>query len=646
MHYYEVLIADSRYHSDSPLTYASKNPLPILSVVTVPLRQYSVTGFVIAEKNKPDFPTKEIKLAVSSQPLPAHCLKLAEWMSAYYCANLSETLRQFAPTKPSLRLKEAELPVHDGNLSLQLDSPLTSDQKQALEKIRRSPSTTVLLHGETGTGKTRVYLELAKETLRSGHSVLLLTPEISLTPQLVLVVRRYLDSPAIILHSQLSVSEKKKIWRKILESSEPMVVVGPRSALFAPLSSIGLIVIDEAHEPAYKQDQAPRYHTARVASQLGALTGAKVVLGTATPSLTDYYLAQEKNALVRMRQPAVTKEKAPTQVKVVDMKDRQAFTKNPYLSNILIDEISKTLSAKKQTLLYLNRRGSARLILCRQCGWEMLCPNCDIPLVYHGDAHEARCHICSFAGKPPTNCPTCSNPDIVYRTIGTKSLMDSVTKLFPDALIRRFDSDNTADEQIDKLYCEIHQGKIDILIGTQILAKGLDLPKLELVGIMSAETSMTLPDYTSEERAMQLLYQVIGRVGRGHGQGKVIIQSYNPDSKIIKAAVARDYEDFYNYALKERKQFRFPPFSYLLQLVCKKTTEQSAKRAAQQLKTRLLEQGLPVEIIGPAASFYKRRGRFYYYQLVIKSKKRVHLIKLAKTVPADWRINLDPANLL
>jgi primosomal protein N' (replication factor Y) len=646
MRYYEVIVADSRYRGDTPLTYSYEGDLVVLCAVTVPLRARMVTGFVLREVEKPGFSAKPIRALLSNKPLPAHCLDLAKWVSSYYICSFGEAMRQFAPSKPSIRRSEktdAEVILEPAQLELK--APLTKDQVYAVGAISGHPSTTVLLHGHTGTGKTRVYLELAHKTLGLGKSVLLLTPEIALTPQLANAAKKSLGNKVIVMHSQLTQAERKHIWLSILESADPIVIVGPRSALFSPVRNLGLVVLDESHEPAYKQDQSPRYHAVRVASQIGKLTGAKVVLGSATPALTDYFLAEQHSAIVDMRERAIAgSDEISTQV--IDLKDRSNFTGSRYLSKQLIESIKQNLGSKKQVMIYLNRRGSARLVLCNKCGWQLLCPNCDIPLVYHGDSHSVRCHICGHNEIPPTVCPQCQNPDIIYKSIGTKALIDEVTRLFPGRRIQRFDSDNATGERLHELYDKLHSGEIDILVGTQLLAKGLDLPKLGLVGIISAETSLSLPDYSSEERAFQLLYQVIGRVGRGHSKGEVILQSYEPDSMVVKAALDRSWNEFYEYAQKERQKFRFPPFSYLMQLTCKRATLKGAEQASKKLKADLAAQKLPVEIIGPTPSFYSRRGKYYYWQIVLKSKQHSHLVELAKKVPQDWSINIDPINLL
>jgi primosomal protein N' (replication factor Y) len=646
MLYYEVLVADLRYKSNSPLTYSSEEKLLPMQVITIPLRSRMATGFVLKEVSKPSFKVKPIRNLTSSQPLPDHALKLAQWMSEYYASSLGECLRQFTPSKPTLR-KSAhefeELPAEPSQLELK--SPLTQEQLRAIDEIGLSANSTVLLHGHTGTGKTRVYLELAHKAIEDGKSVMLLTPEIALTPQLANAAKKSLGDRVIVLHSQLTQAKRKQIWLKVLEATEPVVIVGPRSALFSPVHNLGLIVLDESHEPAYKQDQNPRYHAVRVASQIGALSGAKVVLGSATPSLTDYYVANQHKAIVRMSQRALGGSDV-IETQIIDLKEKSNFSSSTYLSTQLIDSIKQNLNAKKQVMIYLNRRGSARLILCNKCGWQLLCPNCDIPLVYHGDVHSVQCHICGFNDRPPNACPVCQNREIVYLSVGTKALIEEVKRLFPGRAVQRFDSDNSSGERLHELYDKLHSGQIDILVGTQLLAKGLDLPRLGLVGIISAETSLSLPDYSSEERAFQLLYQVIGRVGRGHSKGEAILQSYEPASMVVKAAVDRSWDEFYVYALKERQQFRFPPFSYLMQLSVRRATLGGSEQAAKKLKQQLLLQKMPVEIIGPTPSFYARRGKYYYWQIIIKSKQRSYLLELAKIVPQDWTINLDPVNLL
>lgn len=645
MYYYEVLPADARYRG-GPLTYSFDEKISDLSVVSISLRGRKVTGFCSREVPKPDFEVKPILSAASRQPLPAYLMALAEWLAEYYAVSLGECLAQFAPTRPALRRSKEDfnLAVNYAN-KLLLDLPLTAQQKKALSQITQSPQTTVVLHGQTGSGKTRMYLELAKETLGGGRSVILLTPEISLTTQLQNAAA-VLGCPVFIFHSQLSAAQRKKIWFSILEQDGPCLVIGPRSALFTPLHSPGLIVLDEAHEPAYKQSSSIRYQTSRVASAMGKLTGAKVILGTATPAVTDYFIAGRHNAIVKMDQPALVSRHPPAKVTLVDLRDRANLPASPFISRQLSEALSGALAGGKQSLVYLNRRGSARLALCKKCGWQALCPNCDIPLVYHGDRHDLACHTCGFSKSPPTVCPECANPDIIYRGIGTKALAGELGKLFPSARIARFDSDNPPGQRLHERYGDIFSGKIDIITGTQLLAKGLDLPKLQVAGVISADSSLAMPDFSSEERSFQLLYQVIGRVGRGHGQGEIVIQTYQPDSPAVRFAAAKDYDSFYQYALGERQKYNFPPFVYLLKLTCQRASLAGAKQAAEKLHTKIAQLKLPVELIGPAPSFWGKRAGKYRWQIAVKSRNRTRLLEIASQVPSGWTVDLDPTNLL
>lgn len=646
--YYEVWPADSRYHGDSVLTYASEYELTAGQVVSVPLRDRIVTAFVAKAVSKPGFKTKTIKNRLSETALPAHVLPLAQWLRTYYATNLGEVLRQFAPSKPVVRRRQAPagLIADPGQLSAALAAPLTKDQRRALTAIKRDPRQTCLLHGATGSGKTRVYLELANTTLASGRSVILLTPEIALTSQLLAAAEEFLGQSVRLWHSGLSQAGRKELWFELLEAKQPVVVIGPRSALFSPVQKLGLIVVDEAHEPAYKQQQSPRYHAVRVASQLGALSGAKVLLGSATPNLVDYCLADRHHAVVTMTQLARGDRQAATRHRLVDLRDKTQLSTNSYFSKVLTDEIATTLSKKQQILIYHNRRGSARLILCRQCGWQARCPRCDIQLVYHADSHLVVCHSCNWRQPPQSACPQCANPDIVYKSAGSKAIASELVRLFPQARLKRFDSDNLPGEQVQELYPQLRRGQIDILVGTQLLAKGLDLPKLGLVGVINAETSLSLPDFSSEERSFQLLYQVMGRVGRGHTPGLVVVQSYDPDSQLIKAAIGRNYKQFYDQALAERRSYRFPPFVQLMQLTCRRATSKAAETAAVKLRQRLSAIKLSVEIIGPTPNFYSRQAGYYRWQVVIKSKRRQDLLRLAELVPSDWTIDLDPTDLL
>jgi len=643
--YYDVWVSSNQYHGRESLSYSYPEILEPGQLVLVPLRNQQSLAVVVSKTLKPTFKTKGIA-QVLLYKLPTTSLDLMIWMASYYPSQISSIASLSMP--PSLARKQQIKPAVKtiGPKKIALP-PLTTEQEAVLKQISQSTKHNFLLHGETGSGKTRIYLELAKQSLAKGQSVLVLTPEISLTPQLVLGFEQVFAKQVITIHSNLSDVERRDAWLTVLEAKDPVVVIGPRSALFAPFKSLGLIVIDEAHDQAYKQEQAPHYQAQLVAGKLAQLHNAQLVLGTATPNVTDYYIAQAKSmGLLRMQQPAVKTVSHKAVVEIINSRDRSQFTRDLHLSDRLLEAIKTALDNHEQSLVFLNRRGTARLVLCQVCGWQIHCPICDLPLTYHGDSHSLRCHTCGYKAEAVARCPVCSSSDIIYKSIGTKAIVELLARVFPKARIGRYDSDNTKTERFEQHYQQVSQGKVDILVGTQLLAKGLDLPGLSVVGVVTADTSLSFPDYTAEERTYQQLTQIIGRVGRGHRAGRAIIQTYNPDSPLIKAATHKNWEEFYKTQLAERQQFIFPPYCYLLKLSCVRKSQASASRAAEQLRKRLLELSLPVQIIGPAPSFYEKTRGGYRWQLVLKAKQRQHLLAIVKALPSNWSYDLDPVNLL
>jgi primosomal protein N' (replication factor Y) len=413
-----------------------------------------------------------------------------------------------------------------------------------------------------------------------------------------------------------------------------------------PIANLGLIVVDEAHEPSYKQDQSPRYSALRTASVLAKFHDhAKVVLGSATPSIGDYYLAEQTaSPIIKLSKPAVATEKPS--VELIDLRRKDLFREHRFLSDTLLARMREALQKGQQILLFHNRRGTAPTTLCSNCGWSALCDTCFVPMTLHADKHKLLCHICGRQQKVPPNCPECGNPSIVFRGMGTKMIEDEVRKAFPKANIGRFDADNEADQTLDKRYQEIYDGKIDIMIGTQILAKGLDVPNLSVVGVLQADNGLHLPDYQAEERVFQLLYQVAGRVGRGKHESHVVVQTFLPDHSTIKLALDRNYDDFYRAQLLERRKGAFPPFTYLLKLTTSYKTEVGAIRAARTMATKLRSEHPHLVVQGPTPSFYERLHGNYRWQLLIKSKKRAELGAIAAAMPVGWQTDLDAANLL
>ena len=508
---------------------------------------------------------------------------------------------------------------------------------------------TALLHGITGSGKTLVYIEAARKAMREELSTIILVPEIALTSQLVNEFSKQFDN-ILLTHSKQTESERHLVWQQALTSNDPVVVIGPRSALFMPVQQLGLVVIDECHEPSFKQEQSPRYSALRVASILASQHEAKVILGSATPSVSDYFLAEHSGRpIISMPNPARPDTVSPN-VKLIDMTKRTNFNKHSFISDILLDSLEKTFTdnSQNQALIFHNRRGTATTTLCQNCGWQAGCPRCFVPLTLHADVHKLSCHICGITMRVPTDCPECHNADIIHKGIGTKRIESELIKLFPNKKIARFDADTDTDGTVDKRYQELYNGSIDIIIGTQVIAKGLDLPHLKTVGVVQADAGLSLPDFSAPERTFQLLAQVIGRVGRSNKPTEVIVQSYQPNHPAIIDGLSQNYADFYQRTIKQRQATDFPPFTHLLKLVCTYKTEsvtiKNSKKLANELR-RLAPDNMT--ILGPTPAFYERVRDTYRWQIVIKSPHRTDLQEILKQLPpAHWQFELDPVNLL
>jgi primosomal protein N' (replication factor Y) (superfamily II helicase) len=638
MQFYEVWVRSNRYHGKDALTYQSPQTLSVGQLVHVPLQRETVTGYVTARVTKPAFSTKPITNVVDLPPLPRQLIGLGTWLQSYYPAPLGLVAGQLTPSIAKI----TDIQPTYSPIQTQALPPLTSEQAAAVKAIDHPD--TYILHGKTGSGKTRTYIELALRTLADGKSAIILTPEISLTSQLLERFKAVFQERVVVLHSQLTPVERRNAWQHLLTATEPLVVIGPRSALFSPLQNVGLIILDESHEPAYKQEQAPHYQAGRVAAKLRELHNSVLILGSATPSISDYFLAEQRGKPIIMLESLAIANEQPVTTTIVDLKDRSLFPRSAYVSQPLIEAMQKALSDGEQALLYLNRRGTARIIICEDCGWQAMCPHCDIPLTYHGDAHELRCHVCNFKQSPPTVCPDCKHPSVTYKSIGTKAVVQEVQKLFPEARVQRFDTDNTKAERFEQQYEAVHRGDVDILVGTQLLAKGLDLPRLSVLGVLMADTSLQMPDYTATERTYQLLNQVLGRVGRGHRAGHAFVQTYQPNNPVIQAAVTGDWNGFYKNELAERKQFKFDPYYHLLKLSVRRASAAAAAKAAASFADTLRSSGLIIE--GPAPSLHEKVAGKYQYQLVIKSSQRSKLLDVIAQLPANWSYDIDPADLL
>lgn len=643
MFYYEVQPVSAAYKAEKCLTYSSATQLKNFTLVSISMRnEPSIMGVIVSPvSHPPSFKVKALSLLGQQYFLPEVTFNLATWISEYYATPLANVLVSFIPANlqqnQRATTEKIELP------KLTDLPPLTSQQKQVL-KLFKSGNQSLMLHGDTGSGKTRVYIEMIQAITKKGRSSLVLTPEISLIPQLLSALQNTVSAPIFYIHSELTPAQRKRIWLEIHNASSPYVLIGPRSALFAPHKDVGLIVIDEFHESALKQEQVPRYHAVRVASKLRQLHNSQLVLGSATPPVEElYYFESKKLPIVTMDTLGQATRSAPI---VVDLKDKASFTRSELISNQLCTAIEKRMANDEQVLLLLNRRGTARVIICNVCGWEMHCRRCDINVTYHGDSHDTRCHTCGLRAVAPSECPECQNSELLYQGKGTKAVAAEIERLFPRAGYRRFDTDNKKTERIDQHYAAIKSGSIPILIGTQLIAKGLDLPKLSLVGVLNADTGMVFPDFTAEEKTYQLLYQVIGRVNRGHLPGEVILQSLHPDAPVLKAALDNNWYDFYNSQLAEREQFSFPPFAFLLKITAERRSSKVAEKALQTLQRQIEALGLPVRIDNPAPGFVEKKRNNFIWHLVVRSKNRGHLVAIAKAAKGNFSVDLDPISVL
>jgi primosomal protein N' (replication factor Y) len=646
MHYYEVAPNQIVRTESMSFTYASKTPLPIGQLVIIEVGKKQLVGVIFSEVAKPSYVTKEITSIIEGRPLPLPLLELAKWLSGYYTSHLATVLQTLLP-RGLQKSRRARQTIAKESLRDRTNIVFTLEQTEAINTVEDMSPGTALLHGVTGSGKTHVYIETAKRTLDRGQSVIVLVPEIALTSQLVDEFSHHFKD-IILTHSRQTEAERDLAWREALNSKEPRVVVGPRSALFMPLSNIGLIVIDEAHEPSFKQEQSPRYSALRAASILAHEHKAKVILGSATPAVSDYYVAQQSNRPIIHMTKRAKDGSVPPAITLIDMTKRTGFKHHRFLSDKLITELTTTFESGNQALIFHNRRGSASSTLCENCGWSAICPRCFVPYTLHADKHQLLCHICGSSDKVPTSCPECHSADIIHKGIGTKLIESELKKLFPNKIIVRFDGDSETGESVEARYKDLYSGAIDLIVGTQVIAKGLDLPKLRTVGVIQADAGLSLPDYGAEERTFQLLAQVIGRVGRSHHPTNVVVQSYQPGHPAVIDGLGQDYEHFYKTTLITRQRGHFPPFTYLLKLTCVYKTEAAAIKNAKKLAGELKQKmGTQVQILGPTPAFYERTRDTYRWQLVIKSQKRSALIDLLKLVPpTHWQTELDPISLL
>ncbi|WP_145445866.1 primosomal protein N' [Staphylococcus saprophyticus] len=511
---------------------------------------------------------------------------------------------------------------------------LTSDQQRAFEaiseKIHAHEQCTYLLHGVTGSGKTEVYLQTIEEVLNLNRQAMMLVPEIALTPQMVLRFKRRFGDEVAVLHSGLSKGERYDEWQKIRDG-KARVSVGARSSVFAPFKNLGMIIIDEEHESSYKQEDYPRYHARDIAQWRSEYHQCPLILGSATPSLESFARA-EKGVYELLSLPNRVNQQALPEVEIVDMREELNSGNRSMFSNQLRDAIQQRLDNQEQIVLFLNRRGYASFMLCRDCGHVPQCPNCDISLTYHKSTDQLKCHYCGHQEVPPNQCPNCESEHIRQMGTGTQRVEELLQEAFQEARIIRMDVDTTSRKGAhEKLLNDFGSGKGDILLGTQMIAKGLDFPNITLVGVLNADTMLNLPDFRASERTYQLLTQVAGRAGRHEKEGQVLIQTYNPDQYAIKDVQENDYTAFFQKEMNYRKIGKYPPYFFLINFTIAhkemKKVMEASKHIHKILLQHLTDKAL---VLGPSPAALSRINNEYRFQILVKYKREPALHEALK----------------
>jgi primosomal protein N' (replication factor Y) len=626
--------------------------------VRVPFGKRTVTGFIYALDQAPAvLELKPIEALVDAEPvLPAVLIELAGFVAAHYLVPLDEVIRAIVPPRVRAvvrrsvkRRRQSRVLRQATEAAPSTEVRLEPAQQAARERIAvslaRQEGDVFLLHGVTGSGKTEVYLALLSEVLAAGGQGLVLVPDIALTPQAVGRFAARFPGRLAVLHSALTEAERAAEWWRI-RRGEADIVIGPRSAVFAPLPRLRLIVVDEEESSAFKQERIPRYHAPTVARWLARRTQSVLVLGSATPSVATYAAALAgREHLLEL--PHRAQGRALPPVTIVDMRKEIAVQHFSPLSRDLQAAIGGSLQRHEQSILFLNRRGLATFVLCRDCGQARECPHCSVALVYHAALDRLQCHYCGSTEPMPRRCPACGSRYIKSFGIGTERVEQEVRRLFPSARVVRLDRDvMKTPDAADLVFDQMRSGEADVLVGTQVIAKGLDLPAVTTVGVVNADTSLHFPDYRSSERTFSLLTQVAGRAGRGTGASRVFIQTYTPDHPAVRHAQYHDYRGFYREERAIRAQYRFPPDGELIVATYghrdEARAEREAKTAVEHLSATigLLKLG-DIEVLGPSPAFVYRLKDEFRFEVTLKG---ADLHRVADGLPRGrgWSLDVDP----
>ncbi|MCM8790554.1 MAG: primosomal protein N' [Candidatus Omnitrophica bacterium] len=638
--------------------------LAIGSRVFVSFGSKKVVGYVVGfSETAGREGIKPIETVIDAEPiLSSEMLSLTKWISDNYFCSWGEAIEAAIPGgikkgKKSLgsRIKESHINVED--YSRTEPHVLMEEQAKALRMIAdcidKKEHRTFLLHGITASGKTEVYLQAIDYVLKKGGQAIMLVPEIALTPQTIeRFVSRFGNRVAVI-HSHLTPAKRFLEWKKIKDGRAD-IVVGARSAIFSPVKNLGLIIVDEEHETTYKQEDVPRYHARDVAEERARLNSCPLVLGSATPSLESYYKAKEgRYKLIKLTKRI--EERLLPKVKIVDMRMELATRKKiTIFSKVLLDAIDNALKNKKQAIIFLNRRGFSTFVNCRKCGLVLKCKRCDAVMVYHFEEKKLICHYCNSTQNPPDICPKCRSGYIRYFGLGTERVESELSHAFSHIHIARMDSDTTVKKgSHDRILGEFKSGDASMLVGTQMIAKGLDFPEVTLVGVVSADVTLNLPDFRASERTFNLLTQVAGRAGRGEDGGEVIVQTYAPHHYAILAAAKHDYDRFYEEEIASRKELLLPPFVSLIKVVVRARNEEFTQKTAAALANAIRAEDKDVMIGGPAAAPISRVRGHYRYNIMLKGDDKKRMCDLLKRVLAKFHkphsvfiaVDVDPISM-
>ena len=597
---------------------------------------------------------KQVSKIVDSEPLiTQELLETAIWVSKYYLCTIGEAVNSILP---SARRESSEQSFSfDSEISAGIRQNLSEEQKKAVNDIlahaEKNESSFHYLYGPTGSGKTEVFLQTAEQILKKNKGVIYLVPEISLTQQVVDSVVNRFGPQVAVLHSSLTQSQKLTQWKKILHR-DARIVIGARSAIFAPVPDLGMIIIDEEHDSSYKSGNTPRYHARQTAMYRASKLKIPLIMGSATPSVEAWHLMNCGKLLKHTLSKRLAGGEKPS-IKCINL--NQSVMQG-CISEELKNEIETTLKEKKQAILFLNRRGFTHFFRCSTCGFEMKCKNCSVSMTFHKSENRLRCHYCGWHILPPSSCPKCGSLDIGYSGFGTEFIEAETAQKFPNARIVRVDTDSVSKKgELQNKIDAFKKGEFDIMLGTQMVAKGLNFPNLKTVGIILADTALHLPDFRATERTFSLITQVAGRAGRFFPDGKVFVQTYNPENQAISFACSANTEGFYDFEINQRKLLSFPPFSRLIRLVFRSSNQIKAQKTSEDAANLIENLKIPgVEILGPSECPLSKISQNYRFQLILRGEKIVPLQNAVRKLLFDYRhpqevyieCDVDPVSLL